>query len=89
MQRTSLHNLHVPLPASLHQRLRAEAMRSGRPATTLARNAIEAWIREREREQVSDRIAEYAAEMAGSAADLDPELERAAVDRLRKKRRRR
>jgi predicted DNA-binding protein len=89
MPRTSLRNLHVPLPATLHQRLRAEATRSGRPATTLARDAIEAWIREREREQVSDHIAEYAAQMAGSAADLDPVLERAAIDRLRHKRRKR
>ncbi len=73
--------MHVPLPAPLHQRLRAEAARSGRPATTLAREAIEAWIREREREQVSESIAEYAAATAGRT-DLDPALERAGVEHL-------
>jgi predicted DNA-binding protein len=89
MPKSSLRNLHVPLPEALHQRLRAEATRSGRPATTLAREAIEAWIRQREREQISDHIAEYAVEVAGSAADLDPVLERAGVDQLLGKRRKR
>jgi predicted DNA-binding protein len=89
MLKSSLRNLHVPLPEALHQRLRAEATRSGRPATTLAREAIEAWIRQREREQISDHIAEYAVEVAGSAADLDPVLERAGVDQLLGKRRKR
>jgi len=89
MLKSSLRNLHVPLPEALHQRLRAEATRSGRPSTTLAREAIEAWIRQREREQISDHIAEYAVEVAGSAADLDPVLERAGVDQLLGKRRKR
>jgi predicted DNA-binding protein len=89
MPRATLRNLHVPLPGALHQRLRAAATRSGRPATTLAREAIEAWIREREREQISDHIAEYAAGVAGSTADLDPALERAGVDHLLGKRRKR
>ncbi len=89
MPKPNLRNLHVPLPGTLHERLRAEATRSGRPATTLAREAIEAWIREREREQISDHIAEYAAEVAGSAADLDPALERAGIDHLVGKRRKR
>ena len=37
----------MPLPETLHERLRAQATRSGRPATSLARQAIEAWIAER------------------------------------------
>jgi len=76
------HNLHVPLPEPLHDRLRAEAKRSGRPATTLAREAIEAWVEERRRQAVHNAIVEYATEMAGSAADLDEELEEVAVDHL-------
>lgn len=75
-------NLHVPLPEPLHERLRAEATRSGRPATTLAREAIEAWIEERQRHAVHDAIVEYAGEMAGSPADLDEGLERASVEHL-------
>jgi predicted DNA-binding protein len=83
------HNLHVPLPAEVHDRLRAEATRSGRPATALAREAIEAWIAERERHAVHEAIVEYANEMAGSSADLDDDLERAGIDHLVRKRRKR
>jgi hypothetical protein len=53
----------------------------------VAREAIEAWIKERERQAVHDAIAEYATEMAGTAADLDEDLERAAVDHLLARRR--
>ncbi len=76
------HNLHVPLSEPLHDRLHAEAKRSGRPATTLAREAIQAWIEERQRQALHDAIVEYAVEMAGGPADLDEELERAGVDHL-------
>jgi predicted DNA-binding protein len=75
-------NLHVPLPAPLHDRLRAEAARSGRAATTLAREAIEVWIEDRERRAVHAGIVEYAEHMAGGAADLDEYLERAGVEHL-------
>ena len=83
------HNLHVPLSGPLHDRLRAEATRSGRPATTLAREAIEAWIAERERNAVHQAIVGYANEMAGSSADLDEDLERAGVEHLVRGRRKR
>ncbi len=80
-------NLHVPLPEPLHEKLRAESARSGIPATTVARDAIEAWLEERERLEVHEAIAEYAAEMAGGPADLDEELERAGVEHLVSRRR--
>ncbi len=79
-------NLHVPLPETLHHRLRAVAQRSGRPATSLARDAIEAWIVERERQAVQEAITTYATEMAGTSADLDEDLERAATEHLRGRR---
>ena len=82
-------NLHVPLPGALHDRLRAVATRSGRPATTLAREAIEAWVDERERQAVHEAIATYATEMAGTSADLDKDLEQAAIEHLRGGRRKR
>jgi predicted transcriptional regulator len=85
----SIRNLHVPLSEPLHQRLRAEAARAGRPATTLAREAIEAWIEERRRRAIHDAIAEYAEEMAGSPADLDEVLEKASVEHLVSDRRKR
>jgi predicted transcriptional regulator len=80
-------NLHVPLSGPLHDRLRSEAKRSGRPATALAREAIEAWVEERQRQAVHEAIVEYASEMAGSPADLDEELEKAGVDHLVSRRR--
>ena len=83
------HNLHVPLSGPVYDRLRAEATRSGRPATTLAREAIEAWIEERERHAVHQAIVDYANEMAGSLADLDADLEQAGVEHLVPRRRKR
>lgn len=89
MRTEAKRNLHVPLPEPLHERLRAEAALSGRPATTLAREAIEAWIEERQRQAVHEAIAEYAEEMAGSPADLDEDLEKASVEHFVSPRRRR
>ncbi len=82
-------NLHVPLPATLHDRLRAVATRSKRPTTSLAREAIETWIDERERQAVHEAIETYATEMAGTAADLDEGLEQAGIEHLRDRRRKR
>jgi predicted DNA-binding protein len=89
MSKNAKHNLHVPLSAELHERLRTEAARCGHPATSIAREAIEAWIEERERLAVHEAIASYAREMAGSPADLDSALEKAAVEHLVGKRRER
>ncbi len=80
-------NLHVPVPEVLHDRLRSEAARAGRPATVLAREAIEAWLEERERKAAHEAIAAYARAMAGSPADLDEHLERAGVEHLLRRRR--
>jgi len=59
-----------------------------RPATTLARQAIESWLRERKKAAVREAIAAYAAESAGSSADLDPALEAASLELWRPRRRR-
>ncbi len=49
MPRAAMKNLHVPLPESLYQRLRTEAARAKRPATDLAREAIDCWLAEQQR----------------------------------------
>lgn len=77
-----LRNFHVPIPDDIYARLRAEAAKMKRPATGLAREAIEHWLTERERLVVHEAIAEYARAEAGSAADLDDVLERAASDEV-------
>lgn len=80
---TSIHNFHVPLSKELYKKLRMEAERSKRPATELARYAIEAWLKERERECIREAIAQYAARQAG-IEDLDSDLETASVEFLLK-----
>ena len=75
-------NFHLPLPERTYTHLRAEAERAQVPATTLAREAIDWWLREQLRKARHDQIAAYAAEMAGTDLDLDPDLEAAGVERL-------
>jgi len=54
-----------------------------------SRRALEAWLRERKRAGVREAIATYALKHAGTAADLDPSLESAALELLRGKKLRR
>ena len=82
MKSVAERNFHVPLPEGVHAALRGEAERAGRPATALAREAIEVFLRRRRKIALHEAIAAYAAAHAGTAGDLDPLLERAAVEQL-------
>ena len=75
-------NFHVPLSKELHAALRGEAERVGKPATTLAREAIQALLHRRGRIALHEAIATYAAAHAGTAADLDPLLEHTTIEHL-------
>jgi predicted DNA-binding protein len=75
-------NFHLPLPEETYERLRAEAQRTQAPATTLAREAIDWWLREQKRKARDQQIAAYAAEMAGTDLDLDALLEGAGIEHL-------
>ena len=75
-------NLHVPLPDPMYRRLQIEAQRSNRPATELARDAIDSWLAEQQRKFVHECVAEYARDAAGSPTDLDEQLESAAIESL-------
>lgn len=75
-------NFHVPLPDRTYSELRAEAERTQVPATTLAREAIDWWLRQQFRKARHDAIAAFAEEMAGSNVDLDTDLESAGVEHL-------
>ncbi len=75
-------NFHLPLPEQTYSQLRAEAERAQVPATALARQAIDEWLRQQVRRARHDAIAAYATEMTGSNVDLDPDLESAAVEHL-------
>ncbi len=85
----TLRNFHLPLPDDVYQALRDEAAAVKQPATAIARRAIECWLRERKRAAVREAIAAYAAEHAGTSADLDAELEAAGLQMLRPAKRRR
>ncbi len=75
-----LKNFHLPLPEPTYRRLREAADRAKQPTTVVARYAIEIWLREQRKTAVHEAIAAYAAKMAGTAADLDPELETASLE---------
>jgi hypothetical protein len=78
----AMKNFHLPLPKQTYTSLRAEAERTGVPATTLAREAVEWWLRQQFRKTRHDAIAAYATEMAGTPLDLDADLESAGIEHL-------
>jgi hypothetical protein len=89
MSPSALRNFHIPLPEDVYRLLRDEAASAKRPATVLARHAIEAWLRQKRKAALREAIATYAAAHAGSGADLDPALEAASLELWRRPRRRR
>jgi hypothetical protein len=81
-QEEAMKNFHLPLPEQTYLGLRAEAERTGVPATTLAREAVDCWLRQQVRKTRHDAIAAYAKEMAGTRLDLDADLESAAIEHI-------
>jgi predicted transcriptional regulator len=79
---TPLANFHLPLPPDLREMLHEEAERSGQPATAVAREALHSWLTQRRKQRLHDDIAEWATEHAGTALDLDKDLEQAGLDAL-------
>lgn len=75
-------NFHLPLPKAVRDLLREESELAGRPATVIARQALTEWLEERRRRRLREEIAAYAAACAGTPADLDNELEAAALEAL-------
>lgn len=77
-----MRNFHLPLPEATYTRLRAEAERTHVPATALAREAVDWWLRQQFKRKRHEAIAAYSAGMAGTPLDLDPDLESAGIDHL-------
>ncbi len=75
-------NFHVPLPDETYNHLRIAAERSKVPATALAREAIDFWLRQQVRKARHDAIVAFAAEALGTSLDLDDELEAAGIEHL-------
>lgn len=79
---STIHNLHVPLPDDLYRQLREETRRQRKPATQLARQAIEQWLQQQQQSALQEAIRTYAERESGTEADLDPLLEAAAIEFL-------
>lgn len=77
-------NFHLPLPEQTYSLLRAEADRAQVPATSLAREAIDLYLRQQIRKARHEAISAYAEKMAGTPQDLDVELESAGIEHLLK-----
>ncbi len=75
-------NFHVPLPEDLYRALQEEAEQTQRPANALAREAIARWVELRRQARIDQAILAYAEEVAGTLADLDPDLEVASLESL-------
>jgi len=75
-------NFHLPLPDDTYEHLRSAAKRSKVPATAIAREAIDFWLRQQLRKARHEAIVAYAMEAAGTALDLDANLEAAGVEYL-------
>jgi len=86
MPPVTIRNFHLPLPEPVYRRLRNAAEQTSQPATTVARYAIESWLRQRRKTMVREAIAAYAAEVAGSREDLDKDLEAASLEVWRRER---
>jgi len=81
-------HLRLALPEDVYAALRKKATALKRPATVIAREAVEAWLRERRRASIRESIAAYAARHAGSTTDLDRDLEATSLEPWRPRRRR-
>lgn len=75
--------LNLPLPQEMHEALFAESREMGVPTTRLVRSVLEDWLGERRRTRRRAEVRRFAMECAGTALDLDPELESAATEELR------
>jgi len=75
-------NFHLPLPEDIYNDLRAESRRMKQPATRIARQAIENWLKARRRLELHASIANYAEKHAGSDADIDEAMEEIAAEHL-------
>lgn len=77
-----MRNFHVPLPEEVYADLRAQAERMKRPATSIALEAIESWLRHCRKVSRHQAISEFARDFAGTECDLDVQLETAGAEHV-------
>lgn len=77
-------NFHLPLPSALYADLRAAAERAGTPATDVAREAIQVWLKQERRRKIQQDLRAFAEAYAGTEWDLDPQFEAAGIESIAK-----
>ena len=82
MKAATIHNFHIPLPEQLYTRLREVAKRQHRPATQMAKQAVEYWLEEQEKLVLHEEISNYAVNASESFEDLDYQLETVSMEHL-------
>jgi len=75
-------NIHVPLTADLYEQLHREAKSEKKPATQLVRMAIASWLEQRRKDALHKAIVSFAEAHAGTAVDLDSDLEAAGIEAI-------
>ena len=82
MRAVPMKNFHLPLPAALYTNLREAAVRNGAPATDLAREAIQVWLKEERRRKLREELHAYVDAVAGTVDDYDPAISAAGAESL-------
>ena len=77
-----MRNFHLPLPEGVYVDLKAQAERMKMPATSIAREAIESWLRHCRKVSRHQAISEFARDFAGTEYDLDAQLETAGAEHI-------
>jgi predicted DNA-binding protein len=75
-------HFRLSLPEPLRAQLMQAARSTGRTATQLARQAIEAYLAQQREDQLNVELDAYIARNAGTPFDLDTEFEAAGVAHL-------
>ena len=77
-----MRNFHILLPEEVYVALRARAEPMKRPAMSVAREAIESWLKHCRKAWRHQAISECAKKFAGTEFDLDTQLEAAGAERV-------
>ena len=73
-------NFHVPLPIDVYERLKLEAQHLQRPATEVARVAIEKQLHLIERSRIELELQTFIDDAAGSESDFDAAIALAGAE---------
>ncbi len=66
-------NFHLPLSPKLYAELKEHAQERGQPATELARDALEVYLRQLRIQKIETELREFVEAAAGTELDYDPE----------------